>query len=66
LISEWHRTRWVWNRAVDLLQRTGAWVSDKDLTSWRAEHPWLREGSVVAQQQELRNFRAKDCAPYPL
>jgi putative transposase len=59
LTSEWHRTRWVWNRAVDLLQRTGAWVSDKDLTSWRAEHAWLREGSVVAQQQELRNFRAK-------
>lgn len=59
MIAEWHRTRWVWNQAVDLLQRSGAWVSDKDLTSWRAEHAWLREGSVVAQQQELRNFRAK-------
>lgn len=59
MIAEWHRTRWAWNQAVDLLQRTGVWVSDKDLTSWRAEHAWLREGSVVAQQQELRNFRAK-------
>ena len=30
------------------------------LTAWRAEHDWLREGSVVAQQQMLRNFRAKE------
>ena len=59
LVAEWHRTRWVWNQAVDLLQRTGAWVSDKDLTHWRQTIPWLREGSVVAQQQELRNFRTK-------
>ena len=42
-----------------MLQRSGAWVSDKDLTRWRSSHAWLREGSVVAQQQELRNFRAK-------
>ncbi len=59
LIDEWHRTRWVWNQAVATLQDTNAWVSDKDLTRWRAEHAWLCEGSVVAQQQELRNFRAK-------
>ena len=59
MIAEWHRTRWVWNQAVDLLQRTGAWVRDTELTRWRAEHAWLREGSVVAQQQELRSFRAK-------
>ena len=59
LVSEWHRTRWVWNQAVELLQRTGSWVRDTELTRWRAERAWLREGSVVAQQQELRNFRAK-------
>jgi len=59
LMAEWHRARWVWNQAVGMLKRSGAWVSDKDLTRWRSEHAWLREGSVVAQQQELRNFRAK-------
>ena len=59
LIAEWHRARWVWNQAVGVLKRSGAWVSDKDLTRWRSEHAWLREGSVVAQQQELRSFRTK-------
>ena len=59
MIAEWHRARWVWNEAVGVLQRSGVWVSDKDLTRWRSEHAWLREGSVVAQQQELRNFRTK-------
>jgi len=33
LIAEWHRTRWVWNQAVERLQRTGAWVRDKNLTT---------------------------------
>jgi putative transposase len=59
LIQEWHRTRWIWNRAVDYLQTNGEWVRDSELTKWRAEHDWLRAGSVVAQQQELRNFRLK-------
>ena len=59
LLAEWHRTRSVWNRAVEMLQRTGVWASDKNLTHWRQATPWLRAGSVVAQQQELRNFRAK-------
>lgn len=59
LIEEWHRTRWVWNRAVEHLNTTGEWVTDRHLTSWRAEHKWLAAGSVVAQQQELRNFRTK-------
>ena len=58
-MSEWHRSRWVWNQAVELLHGTGSWVRDAELTRWRAEHAWLREGSVVAQQQELRSFRAK-------
>jgi putative transposase len=59
LIQEWHRTRWVWNRAVHRLETNGEWVRDSELTKWRAEHDWLRAGSVVAQQQELRNFRLK-------
>jgi putative transposase len=59
LVSEWHRTRWLWNQSVALLNETGEWVRDSALTQWRNEHEWLREGSVVVQQQELRNFRAK-------
>ena len=49
----------VWNQAVEPLNETGEWVRDNTLTDWRGEHDWLREGSVVAQQQTLRNFRAK-------
>lgn len=59
LLAEWHRTRWLWNQSVAMLNETGKWVSDNDLTAWRKEHEWLRDGSSVAQQQELRNFRAK-------
>jgi putative transposase len=59
LLAEWDRCRWVWNRAVERLNETGEWVRDNTLTEWRGEHGWLREGSVVAQQQMLRNFRAK-------
>jgi putative transposase len=59
LLAEWDRCRWVWNQAVERLNETGDWVRDKTLTDWRREHDWLREGSVVAQQQMLRDFRAK-------
>ncbi len=59
LINEWHRARWVWNQAVATLKHSNTWVSDKHLTRWRAERQWLREVSVVTQQQELRNFRTK-------
>jgi putative transposase len=59
LLAEWDRCRWVWNRAVERLNETGEWVRDNTLTDWRGEHDWLRQGSVVAQQQMLRNFRAK-------
>jgi len=59
LLAEWNRCRWVWNRAVERLNETGEWVRDNTLTEWRGEHDWLCEGSVVAQQQMLRNFRAK-------
>src|SRR5690606_7016379 len=33
------------------------WLKDTDLTRLRAKHPWLAAGSVVAQQQVLRDFR---------
>jgi putative transposase len=59
LQREWDRCRWVWNQAVARLNDSGEWIGDDTLTGWRREHEWLREGSVVAQQQMLRNFRAK-------
>jgi putative transposase len=59
LPREWDRCRWVWNEAVARLNESGEWVRDDMLTSWRRQHDWLREGSVVVQQQMLRNFRAK-------
>lgn len=59
LLGEWDRCRWVWNQAVERLNDSGEWVGDDTLTGWRREHDWLREGSVVAQQQMLRNFRTK-------
>jgi putative transposase len=59
LLREWDRCRWVWNQAVARLHESGGWVRDDALTGWRREHDWLRDGSVVAQQQMLRNFRAK-------
>jgi putative transposase len=59
LVREWDRCRWVWNQAVERLNESGEWVRDDALTGWRRQHDWLREGSVVAQQQMLRNFRAK-------
>jgi putative transposase len=59
LQREWDRCRWVWNQAVERLNDSGEWVRDGALTRWRREHEWLRMGSVVAQQQMLRNFRAK-------
>ena len=59
LLGEWDRCRRVWNHAVAQLNESGEWVRDVTLTGWRREHDWLREGSVVPQQQMLRNFRAK-------
>jgi putative transposase len=59
LLREWDVCRWVWNHAVARLNESGEWVRDDTLTGWRRKHDWLREGSVVVQQQMLRNFRAK-------
>lgn len=59
LISEWHRTRYLWNDAVEQM-RSGEKIAlttlGKRLTALRAEHDWLREGSQNAQQHEIRTF----------
>lgn len=59
LISEWHRCRYLWNDAVEKMragERTSLGSLSKALTAKRAEMDWLRKGSQVAQQQELRAF----------
>ena len=59
LIAEWHRCRYLWNHAVAQMragERVSFGVLSKGLTAKRAEMDWLREGSQVAQQQELRTF----------
>jgi len=59
LISEWHRTRFLWNDAVEQMKAEAKPTFgklSKRLTVLRSEHEWLREGSQVAQQQELRTF----------
>lgn len=59
LLAEWARCRWLWNEAVHQ-QRTGRNPTfgklSKLLTEARARSPWLREGSVVAQQQAVRTY----------
>lgn len=63
LLAEWGRCRWVWNQCV--AEARQAWKDkrecgpaglDRQLTGWRAEHQWLREGSSVAQKQTVRDF----------
>lgn len=59
LIAEWHRCRFLWNDAVAQMragERVSLSVLSKGLTVKRAEMDWLRGGSQVAQQQELRTF----------
>ncbi len=68
LLAQMDRCRWVWNRAHALRERV--WRSERrtvgcgelcrQLTAWRAQHDWLREGSVDVQQQALREL----CAAY--
>ena len=63
LLAEWNKCRWVWNQCVAASRAArqsgrecGPALLDKHLTTWRAEHPWLRDGSSVAQQQTIRDF----------
>ena len=61
LAGEWSRCRWLWNEAVHQ-QKTGRKPTfcklSKMLTAARADLPWLRDGSQVAQQQTLRTYAA--------
>ena len=57
LEREWNLCRWLWNQAVEAKRERRYWLKDTDLTRLRAKHPWLAAGSVVAQQQVLRDFR---------
>ncbi|MEU8262168.1 transposase [Micromonospora sp. NPDC048999] len=59
LTAEWHRCRWLWNEAVHQQtqgNRPTATTLHALLTEARACSAWLREGSVVAQQQVLRDY----------
>lgn len=65
LLSHCAHARYVWNLAVE--QRTW-WQPDRpvpgyvehcrQLTEARAANPWLADGSVIVQQQALRDFHA--------
>ncbi len=56
LLREEGRNRWVWNQATAARRAGLPRFDDKALTAARREHDWLRKGSVVAQQQTLRDF----------
>ncbi|NUU21009.1 MAG: transposase [Streptomycetaceae bacterium] len=63
--AEWGRCRWVWNQCVAASRAAqqageacGPATLDRRLTSWRAEHAWLRDGGSVPQQQTIRDFAA--------
>lgn len=61
LIEEWHRTRFLWNDAVERMksgEKMTFALLCKRLTSLRGSNEWLRSGSTVTQQQELKNFTA--------
>lgn len=59
LTGEWHRCRFLWNEAVHQDRAgdrpTAAGLS-RQLTEARARSTWLRQGSVVVQQQVLRTY----------
>jgi len=56
LLFEGHNCRYLWNRLVEGVKR-GVWYSEKDLTAWRKELAWLKDGSSVPQQQVFRDFK---------
>lgn len=61
LRAEHHLTRWVWNECVHQFRsgnKPTAAKLDKLLTAARRDADWLRAGSSVVQQQEIRNYAA--------
>lgn len=59
LLTEWHRSRFLWNEAVHQNQignKPTLCKLSKLLTEARGRSAWLRSGSQVAQQQTLRTY----------
>ncbi|RVW01878.1 RNA-guided endonuclease InsQ/TnpB family protein [Rhodococcus xishaensis] len=59
LLDEWHRCRFLWNKAVHHHksgQRPTFGKLSRLLTAARSSNTWLRSGSQVAQQQTLRTY----------
>lgn len=54
----WNEIARAYGAGPDQVPTFGAADQDKRLTSWRSQHPWLAEGSSVAQQQTVRDFAA--------
>jgi putative transposase len=64
LLGHCAQARYVWNLAVE---QRGCWqpgrgstpgfaLQCRQLTDARAAFPWLAEGSIIVQQQALRDF----------
>jgi putative transposase len=73
LLEHCANARFVWNLAVDQRswwrpgRRTPGYVEQcRQLTEVRATFPWLAEGSVIVQQQALRDFHAAWASWYVL
>ena len=72
LVEEGNRARWVWNQCVvrsrclfEEGETCGPAMLQLELTDWRGRKEWLAAGSVVVQQQTIRDFgnaRAKALA----
>lgn len=56
LLREAGLCRWVWNQAAEAWKSGQPRLSDKHLTGLRKTNDWLKAGSVVPQQQVLRDF----------
>jgi len=57
LIQENDNARYIYNQAVAELKTNQTWMNDKTITKLRQKHDWLKQGSVVSQQQSLRDFK---------
>lgn len=57
LIQENDNARFIYNQAVAELKNNQTWMKDTTITKLRSENDWLRNGSVVSQQQSLRDFK---------
>lgn len=57
LHQENNNARFIYNQAVAELKTNQTWMNDKTITKLRAENDWLKQGSVVSQQQSLRDFK---------